>query len=213
MTTSSAATSKLLVVEGASDEHAVFHLCKRAQPGLEQSFSIRDAKSLQGVLNTVGVLVKQPGLTAVGFIVDADTHAQNHWNAVLQRIITANSGIQPPQVFRSNGTIIAENPNIGSPRIGIWVMPDNATTGELEDFVVQMVPSTDPVWPMARAYINGLPRPWKFASNKITKAEVHAWLSASKHPGLIGLAIRDGDLVVNNPLCQRFLAWLNRLFN
>ena len=186
--------------------------CKRAQPGFEQSFDIRNANSLQGVLNTVGLLVKQPGITAVGFVVDADLNAQNHWNEVLQRIIAANSRIQPPHVFSSNGTIIAENPNVGSPRIGIWVMPDNTAAGELEDFVVQMIPSANLEWPMAQGYINGLPRPRKFATNKITKAEVHAWLSARKYPGLVGLAIRDGDLVVNNSLSQTFLAWLTRLF-
>ena len=47
---------------------------------------------------------------------------------------------------------------------------------------------------------------------KTDKSQVHAWLAARKHPGLMGLAVREGDLATDGELCQRFLAWLDRLF-
>ena len=150
---------------------------------------------------------------AVGFIVDADDDSGAHWRQIVNEIAGANGEIQLPQAPDPNGTIIPEDPAIGSPRIGIWVMPDNASTGELEDFVLRMIPDDDRVWPRAQGYIDNIPADARrFDDNAITKNQVHAWLAARKFPGLIGLAIREGDLDTTNPLSQTFLAWLTRLF-
>jgi hypothetical protein len=133
---------------------------------------------------------------------------------VIERIALAYPDLQLPVMPAPGGTIIPANPAIGSPRIGIWVMPDNQTAGELEDFVVPMIPEGDPVWPLSQAYIASIPlASRKFEANKITKSEVHAWLAARRFPGLMGLAPREGDLKTDGPLCQQFLAWLTRLFS
>ena len=80
-----------------------------------------------------------------------------------------------------------EHPDIGSPRIGIWVMPDNQSVGELEDFVAQMIPDHDLVWPRSQTYIVDIPPPArKFADNKINKSQVHAWLAARSFPASWG---------------------------
>ena len=202
----------LLVVEGASDRHAILHLCRVARPGLETIFTRLEASGFQGVLGTVTGYVKQDGMIAVGFVVDADDTPEEHWRQVTNEIAEANSDIQLPQAPDPAGTIIAEDPSIGSPRIGIWIMPDNKSTGELEDFAARMIPDGDPVWPHAQEYIDGIPRPRKFDDDKATKAEVHAWLAARKYPGLIGLAVREGDLDVDGDLAKSFLTWLTRLF-
>ena len=47
-----------------------------------------------------------------------------------------------PDKPEPSGTIIE-----GRLRIGIWLMPDNSSIGELEDFVGSMIPCGDPVWP------------------------------------------------------------------
>ena len=203
----------LLVVEGTSDQHAVFHLCRTASPGLESTFTRLEASGFQGVLGTVSGYVNEEGMIAVGFVVDADDTPDEHWRQVINKIAEANSDIQLPTAPDPGGTIIPENPTIGSPRIGIWVMPDNSTAGELEDFVVQMIPDGDLVWPRAQDYISDIPPDARrFDDETIAKNEVHAWLAARRRPGLIGLAIRDGDLTITNPLSQRFVTWLNRLF-
>ena len=213
MTTTGVTTpTHLLVVEGRSDEHAVLHLCMAAQPGFEKAFDRHDAKSFEGVLRIVRGYVNQQGMIAVGFVVDADSTPEEHWRQVINSIAAANSFIQLPINPDPNGTIIPGDPSIGSPRIGIWVMPDNASDGELEDFVERMIPVGDLVWPRAQSYISGIPTPRKFDHSKITKAEVHAWLAARKFPGLIGVAIREGDLDTSGQLAQTFLRWLSRLF-
>lgn len=214
MTTQDAiAATGLLVVEGQNDQHLVLHLCRQADPELGNKFDFHNAQGRTGVINSVRNLVNQPDLTGVGFVLDGDETPQEHWRQVIERIALAYPDMQLPTTPTPSGTIIPADPAVGSPCIGIWVMPDNQTTGELEDFVVQMIPEEDPVWPRSQAYIAGIPpADRKFADNKITKSEVHAWLAARRFPGLIGIAAREGDLTTNNPLCQRFLAWLNRLF-
>ena len=36
-------------------------------------------------------------------------------------------------------------------------MPDNQSTGELEDFIQRLIPADDAVWPRAEGYIDGIP--------------------------------------------------------
>ena len=214
MTTQGAsAATGLLVVEGQNDQHLVLHLCRQAEPELGNRFDFHDAQGLTGVINSVRNLVNRPDLTGVGFVLDGDETPHEHWRQVVERIAVAYPDMRMPQAPEPNGTIVPEYPDMGSPRIGIWVMPDNQSVGELEDFVAQMIPDHDLVWPRSQTYIEDIPPvARKFEPNKVTKSQVHAWLAARRLPGLMGVAVRDGDLTINGPLCQRFLAWLTRLF-
>ena len=203
----------LLVVEGQNDEHLVLHLCRKADPGLGDKFDFHNAQGRTGVINSVRNLVNRPDLTGVGFVLDGDQTPQEHWGQVIERIAVACPEMRLPLTPEPGGTVIPADPAIGSPRIGIWIMPDNQTAEELEDFVVQMIPQGDLVWPRSQSYIADIPQPARrFDDNKIIKSQVHAWLAARRFPGLMGVAVREGDLETNGPLCQRFLAWLNRLF-
>ncbi|MXZ31256.1 MAG: hypothetical protein F4Z22_10575 [Acidimicrobiia bacterium] len=108
------------------------------------------------------------------------------------------------------GTIVITE---GKPDVGIWLMPNNQAPGELEDFVSEMIPEEDLVWPKSEQYIDEIPSSSRrFPEDKAHKAKVHAWLAARRHPGLMGLAIREGDLEVSGILCQDFAEWLRRLF-
>ena len=115
----------------------------------------------------------------------------------------------------ATGTIIetaAEIPDAAL-RIGIWLMPDNRSTGELEDFVGSMIPSGDPVWPRAESYIDGIPQAdRKFAPGKTQRAKVHAWLAARESPRPMGLAIKARDLDTNAANSTTFVKWLRKLF-
>ena len=93
-------------------------------------------------------------------------------------------------------------------------MPDNVSSGELEDFVVQMIPSNDVVWPLSQAYIDKIPEAdRKFAKGKIQRAKVHAWLAAREHPRRMGSAIGVGDLDINVEVSKKFVTWLRELFS
>ena len=99
------------------------------------------------------------------------------------------------------------------PRVGIWLMPDNQSLGELEDFVAQMIPDNDPVWPLSQDYIDRIPEEHReFNENKTSTAEVYAWLATREDPRQMGAAIGTRDLDIDGDLCTRFTAWLDMLF-
>ncbi len=202
----------LLLVEGVEDKHVIRHLAERWNRASE--FAIKDYEGIENVLRNIRDHIDEPGRPAVGIVLDADTHASNTWNQVQDRIHDAGRTISPlPPTPDPNGTIIPERPDTNSPRIGVWIMPDNLNPGELEDFVERMVPAGDPVWPLSQQYIAGIPlTDRKFAEGKTLRAQTHSWLASREDPRQMGLAIRAHDLETNGPLCQRFLAWLNRLF-
>ena len=144
----------------------------------------------------------------MGILTDADENLPGRWDELSKRFQQVN--ITLPDHPHPDGTIVD---NAGWPRVGVWLMPNNQSGGELEDFVKEMIPAGDSVWPLSQDYIDGIPvGDRKFAQTKTVKAQVHAWLSARKSPRQMGSAIAEGDLVTSGPLCQTFTSWLSKLF-
>ena len=214
----------VLLVEGRNDEQVVLHICNRhssfsvdGELGSEQvksnsppnlSFSVMDMGGDSELLKDLRNQLSPPSPQVVGIIVDADDDISKPWDDIKERI--ADAGINLPDEPVRDGTII-NTP--GLPRVGVWIMPDNANNGELEDFVQQMLPVDDPVWPLSQGYIDGIPDEHrKFAERKKTKAQFHAWLATRSLPGLMGKTIGDGDLDIDGALCRRFVAWIEDLF-
>ena len=109
------------------------------------------------------------------------------------------------------GTILWEQDY--HPRVGIWLMPDNKSQGELENFALRMVSCDDTIWPLSRSYIENIPESdRKFEATKADKAKLFAWLAARKEPGRIGAAVGSGDLEAKGSLCEEFFTWLVELF-
>ena len=216
-------SDRVLLVEGQDDKHVVRQICLRhpsfsveGQYDKEQlvldspsasSFTIRDTGNVDKVLESIGPEIKAPGRQAVGILVDANDNVKGRWNAIMGRLRKAGIG-QLPSSPRSSGTILP-----GQPKIGIWLMPDNSSRGELEDFIARMIPERDEVWPLSQHYIDGIPkRERKFKPKKTRRAQIHAWLAAREDPRLMGAAIGAKDLELDGVLCQRFIAWLTELF-
>lgn len=197
----------VLIVEGQDDKHVVRHLCasRQAIPG----FCIKDKGGIEKLLKEIGLEILSPGLKAIGILVDANNNPDSRWQAVSDRLKQEN--VAAPALPDPNGTIIPETD--GMPRIGIWLMPNNKDSGELEDFVAKMIPDNDPVWPLVEGYIDGIPASdRKFTEKKTLRAKVHAWLAARESPRQMGVAIRAKDLDATGPLCTAFVAWLRELF-
>ena len=92
-------------------------------------------------------------------------------------------------------------------------MPDNVSSGELEDFAVRLIPAEDPVWPAACRFIDGIPvEGRKFPAGKVMRARLYAWLATRKEPRRMGAAIGTGDLQAGETLAVGFADWLQRLF-
>ena len=197
---------RILLVEGQTDQHVVLVLCARHQLALD--FEVRDSKGIDKLLPSIGPQIKVSGRQIIGILVDADGDRNARWDAVANRL--SNEGIEAPKHPDPTGTIIDPQ---GKPRVGIWLMPDNKASGELEDFVVQMIPAGDRVWPLSQRYIEEIPEVEKrFSEKKKLRAQLYAWLAARKDPRRMETAIEARDLEVNGELSQKFIAWLTKLF-
>ena len=195
---------RVLLVEGADDEHVVWHLRNRHQ-GMPE-FCIRDKGGIEGLLEDIGLEILAPSRKAIGILVDANDDLNARWSAVANRLREEN--IEVPSSPELTGTIINSNP-----RVGIWLMPNNTSPGELENFVSEMIPDDDPVWPLSADYIEGIPQAdRKFAEKKILRAKIHAWLATREDPRQMGAAIGARDLHVDGPLSTTFASWLRELF-
>ena len=198
-------SERVLLVEGVDDEHVVCHLAKRY--GDVPAFEIRVTIGFTNLSKSIPVEIKAPGRQVVGILADADDDPTTRWRTVRDRLRRANV-VGVPDAPIPGGAVFGEDP-----RIGVWLMPDNAASGELEDFVAATIPKDDPVWPRARRYIADIPlEERKFTPGKTLRAEVHAWLATRKKPRKMGLAIGAGDLNVDGRLAGAFAEWLRRLF-
>ena len=196
---------RILLVEGADDEHVVRHLRDREQ-GMPP-FHISNKGGYPQLRDSIGPEIKVAGRTHLGILVDANDDLNARWRSVVDHL--QQGGVTPPTNISPTGTVVG-----GNPRVGIWLMPNNVSTGELEDFIQKLIPAGDPVWPLAQAYIDSIPvADRKFTPGKILRAKIHAWLATRAEPRKMGAAIRAHDLNAMDPLARRFADWLRRLFD
>ena len=193
---------RVLLVEGSNDEHVIFHLRKYRNLNIE--FSIIDKLGAPSLIKAIRNEISAPNRKALGIVLDANDNLSEKWDAVKRNI--SDAGITPPENIPNQGMIIE---NI--PRVGAWFMPNNQSPGEIEDFVINMIPDHDPVWPLSTEYIDDVPQDSLKAKRQ--KAILHAWLATKAKPGLMGAAIGAGNLDVDGDLCDRFCNWLERLFH
>lgn len=200
------APSRILLVEGPDDSSVIDQLRKRHESMPE--FAIEEKGGIQPLLASIGAEVKVPGRRAIGIVVDADGDAEARWTSIANRLERIGIGVGDPDPA---GVVTPSA--LDAPAAGVWMMPDNRSPGEIEDFVRTMVPTEDPVWPLAEGYISGIPAAHRaFKPRKALRATVHAWLATRGRPRLMGTAIAARDLDIAGENCRRLIAWLRRLF-
>ena len=198
--------AKVLLVEGRDDVHVVRHLASRHC--VCEPFQIVAKEGFDSLRASIHPELNAPGRLALGILADANSNPVSRYQSISQALTDARSS--PPARLPATGALCAGPRRVN---VGVWLMPDNANSGELEDFVAAMIPPADAVWPLSTAYIDGIPQAArKFPDHKITRAQVHAWLAAQERPQLMGAAIRDRSLDVNVPVATTFVAWLRALF-
>lgn len=135
---------RVLLVEGRDDKHVVDHICRRHAS--IAPFKIRGKGGLDELLASIGPELRAPGRRTLGMVVDANDDIEARWAAVTDRLARAGIevGNRDPE-----GTVTRATS--GDPDVGVWIMPDNRSAGELEDFVAAMMPRADPVWPLSQS--------------------------------------------------------------
>ena len=196
---------KVLLVEGEDDQHVIEQLRRSIQL---PDFSSQVTRDVSRLIDAIGPALIAPDRRALGILLDADDEPEAQWGKL--RIRFSEENVSIPEHPDPDGTILLADNGV---RIGIWMMPDNQSAGELEDFFEQMIPSGDAVWESAQRYIDAIPDEHrKFRPGKILRAKVYAWLATREVPGRMGAAIGRSDVEVNGPLPSRFAEWLRRLF-
>ena len=199
---------RVLFVEGEADEHFIIHLCTKQ--GVNQRWSTQPAGTWTNILEATGTFASTRGGIAVGVVIDADDNFNARWINVRTKL--SSFGVTVPRNPNQGGTVIQQSK--GFPRVGIWVMPDNASVGALEDFAISMIRRRNPIWPLARKYIEGIPnQDRRFDPSKTEWAKLYALLATGKKPPFIGLAIKNDELDSGTRECQSFIGWLNQLFS
>ena len=202
-------SDNILLVEGRSEEALIGHLATLY--GLVDRFNIDPKRGLAELLKMLPPLLKSPTWNALGIVTDADQDPRARWNEVAS--LVEGEGFATPAGPCEGGVIIEETIRHKAKRVGIWLMPDNGSPGELEDFFARMIPKDDPLWPRAIGYIQGIPEKDRgFPLEKTVKAQVYAWLATRKKPGLIGVSVKEGDLDTRNQSTVTFMKWLEALF-
>ena len=198
--------SRVLIVEGSDDEHVVKHLVKRHC--FKRDFEISKKGGYRQLKKSIPVEVNAPGRDALGFVADANDNVIGRWQSISGALKEA--GCDVPDILPNSGSMF---PGPRGLRVGVWLMPDNKSGGELENLVHEMIPKGDPILPRARSYIDQIPeRDRKFTNAKLTRAYVHAWLATRAKPRPMGLAIAAGDLRHDVPTASSFVTWLRLLF-
>jgi hypothetical protein len=202
-----------LLVEGDDDQHSIIHFTKRHGVDWDapDTFTpyVRDCDGFPNLLKEVGVQAKG-SRQRLGIVVDADENLADRWKELGGALRAA--GCAAPDSLSKLGTIFT---GITPDRkVGVWIMPDNETHGNLEEFLTTLVPSGDRIWTHAqssteRALRLGAP----FRPIHRRKAELHSWLAWQEQPGMpFGAAIQRKVFAQDSPVALAFLAWFRRLF-
>ena len=193
-------------MEGNDEKHVVKKLLKRHN--LRPSFDIKPKGGFNGVRESIYNEVNASGRRILGILVDANANPDRRWQSIADSLTKA--GCDVPANQPEAGSVFAGPRGI---QVGVWLMPNNVRSGQLEDFIAELVPQSDPIWPRACCYIDGIPdRERLFRPQKITGAYVHAWLATREKPRPMGQAITTGDLNHNAAVATAFIEWLKNLF-
>lgn len=203
-----------LLVEGSDDLHVITAIC--AKFNVKESFTIKDCNGVDKLLDSLPVRLKGDGETKViGIVLDADTDAAARWGKLRKILTDSGKYTDIPQECPDSGLVIMPALH-GDMTFGAWIMPDNSTAGMIEDFAAVLIPEGDDLIPLADKALQHLEagnmNRYKLAHH--AKARIHTWLAWQETPGTpMGLAITKKYLTTDPPICQKFVDWINCLFN
>ena len=206
------AGKRILLVEGTDDEHVLKHICgNRGIPTLDE---VKPHGSVDRLLDSVPVRLKasEDG-DIVGVVIDADTDFPARWTSLRDRLILVGyTGV--PDSPSASGTIIDPPGDKLLPRVGIWIMPDNKTTGILEDFLRFLVPAGSALFEHVTDSVATIPDgERRFGQLAEPKAIIHTWLAWQAEPGRpLGTAITARFLDPNVAQADVLVTWLKSLF-
>ena len=206
---------KILLVEGHNDKHVVMHICDKLDIPRPSYENIISRDGVDGVLKALPeqIRISNGEEDVVGVIVDADSSLSTRWDEI-RKIVMSSGYDDVPNKPVKDGTII-EPPDDDDkflPRLGFWIMPDNQSTGILEDFLHSLIPESGSLYNHVTKSVDSIPDR-RFTQEKEPKAIVHTWLAWQEDPGLpMGLSVTNDCFDLDAPEVDAFVSWLKRLY-
>lgn len=208
---------QILLVEGNDDLHVMYAICEKYE--LPENFAIKEfgginkqLKSLKNLYLT-GIAKSDIGtpFKTIGVVVDADSTAGNRWEQI--KTILSKHTSQTLEIPHTGLIITLENQT----KFGLWIMPNNITTGMLEDFMAFLIPESDDLIEKTNDFLQDIEdsslHRYKLIHKQ--KAKIHSWLALQEDPGTpMGLAITKKylDMDINNQVRDDFVNWIKALF-
>jgi hypothetical protein len=134
--------------------------------------------------------------------------AQFRWIRIRKLLVEAGYLGLPEQMDPKG--LVAEAD--GLPRLGVWIMPDNLSSGMIEDFYLRAIPEDDRELVRSRRFVREIPDEERLFAKKTSKATLGVWLAIQDDPIGPGLSIKRGLIRHDAGLLPTFSAWLDRLF-
>jgi hypothetical protein len=204
-----ARTKGVIRVEGPDDKGVLVAMLQYL--GVGRGIDVKDSCGIQGLLAAVPVELKGSQIGQLGIVTDADADIGARWDAIKGVLVKSGYSAVPAKP-KHGGTIISAG---DLPRVGIWIMPDNASVGAVEGFVSTLVPTSDTLWPLATTTVSHvITVEQRFIPSHQSKATMHTWLAWQAEPGRpMGQAITKRDLDPSLPNATALCAWLRTLFS
>jgi len=209
-----------LVVEGTHDKWAVQSLISKHvvwPNSREESDWPVNIETPPGTGGYTGVIKKGylssriKNYDTVGVIMDADDIVQGRYESLLAICHPFFPNL--PKNPGKNGTI-ASNPE--GKRLGIWLMPDNESDGNLEIFLKFLVPeSQKPVWDFAvKSFSDARALGATCKEPDFNKANLYTYLAWHDAPGQsVRQALTCKVLDAQSQHAQKLISWFKELYS
>ncbi|MDX2130243.1 MAG: DUF3226 domain-containing protein [Chloroherpetonaceae bacterium] len=194
-----------LLVEGNDDLYLTGELADQA--ALPDCFYIHVCDGYPKILSNLETRLKAGTYQKLGVVLDADTNISKKW-------------VRIKEILEKYGFVLEGWPNgkayiesNKSKKIGIWIMPDNNTEGELEDFFLGFIPKKDDLIRPINEALDRLEKEKLNRYTKRTKALVLTWLAWQEESGMpMGKSIKNYPQLLDLSSANGYINWLKTLF-
>ena len=175
---------------------------------------IEEMNGVEQLLNTetISIRLKSSPIRNIGVVIDADDVFQSRWDSLRNLFKAGFPDI--PTVLPPTGLICQ---NTEGKRLGIWIMPNNSSSGMLETFLGAFVSeqgTDNPLWLHANnSCVIAKEHGANYRSVHFDKAKIHSWLAWQDPPGdSFGTALIKKVLNPSAPSAQIFAQWFMELY-